>query len=461
MRLHRTPPGQQMSDPARVVVPGLTLDQLVSRPVPIPPLHHVRRLRPPAGPSRDVRADVERELATVLDRVSPGDAVAIGVGSRGVARLQEIVGSVVEVLRERGARPYIVPAMGSHGGATEDGQLAVLAGLGITEASMGVPLEASMSTRLAGVVDEIPVHIASSLDRAQHVLVINRIKSHTSFSGMIESGLAKMLAIGLGKQRGAEKLHELGPLFLEQRIVTACSLLIQSLPVLGGLAVVEDERKAIDLIELVPPDGIGGAHETALLARARGLEARLPFDSLDVLIVDLMGKEISGTGMDTNVLGRRMVRGSPEPAGPQVTNVVVLQVSTGSGGNAVGIGLADFIPRAALEGVDLASTYANAFTAGLQGVQRAQIPIVLSTDRDAVGAALVTAGIPDLAKARIARIRSTLALDELMVSANLLQDPRLEELSAGALLDIFDATGALLPWPAIPTPTAPTAKGTT
>lgn len=448
-----------MSEVARLVVPALTLDHLVSRRVVIPPLRHVRRIRPPAAAPRDVRADVERELATVLDLVAPGDRVAIGVGSRGVARLEDIVGSVVDVLRGRGAVPYIVPAMGSHGGATPEGQLAVLAGLGVTEASTGVEVDASMATRVAGEVDGMSVHVATSLDRAQHVLVVNRLKSHTSFSGDIESGLAKMLVIGLGKQRGAEEVHELGPLVLERRIVAACSLLARSLPVLGGLAVVEDERKAVALIELVRPDGIGGAHEATLLARARGMEARLPFASLDVLVVDLMGKEISGTGMDTNVLGRRMVRGSPEPPGPQVTNVVVLRVSPGSGGNAVGIGLADFIPRAALDGVDLAATYANAFTAGLQGVQRAQIPIVLATDRDAVGAALVTAGVPDLAGARIARIRSTLALDELMVSPNLLQDdPRMEEVDPGVDLEMFDRAGAAAPWPSLP---ASPSEGTT
>ncbi|CUR58797.1 conserved hypothetical protein [metagenome] len=431
-----------------MTVPVIALSELVSRPVPVPRLQLARGVGSKVRASLDIPAAVAGALGPALERVQVGESVAVGVGSRGIARLQETVLAVLEVLRAQGARPFIVPAMGSHGGATPGGQLAVLADLGITEESTGVPIRASMDTRVVGSTDELEVHVSEAACQADHVLVINRIKSHTSFSGQIESGLAKMVAIGLGKQRGAEELHRLGPLHLERRILASCAVVTSSLPVLGGLAVVESRHKDVDEIAFLAGDQIGGPAEAELLARARAQEARLPFDQIDVLIVDRMGKEISGTGMDTNVIGRRMVRGSPEPPGVEVTNIVVLEVSEGSEGNAVGIGLADFLPVSAMANVDLRATYANALTAGLQGVQRAQVPIVLATARDAVCAALLTAGLKDLSEARIVRIRSTLALDELMVSAPLLAtSPGIGAVAGIPEAPLFDGEGAIRPWP--------------
>ncbi|MCW2772066.1 MAG: hypothetical protein JWN91_392 [Nocardioides sp.] len=446
-----------MPEPSPYVVPSISLDSLVSREIPSPRLHLVRRVAGPPAVPIDVHESVARALAPAVEKIQRGDSVAVGVGSRGIARIAELVDAVLEVLTSAGARPFIVPAMGSHGGASPAGQLAVLADLGITEASTGVPIRAGMETRIVGEVDGLEVHCAEAVFDADHVLVVNRLKSHTSFSGKVESGVAKMVAIGLGKQRGAEILHQLGPLHLEARIVAACSLITSSLPVLGGLAVIENRSKGIDAIDFLAADDIGGPREATLLDTARAHEGRLPFDQIDVLIVDTMGKEISGTGMDTNVLGRRMVRGSPEPPGVTITNVVVLHVSEGSEGNAVGLGLADFAPVAALDQVDLRATYANALTAGLQGVQRAQIPIVLATDRDAVHAALLTAGLPDLRTARVARIRSTLALDELMVTANLVETPGLEPVDAEREADLFDPAGNIRPWPS----TAPSSRKST
>jgi hypothetical protein len=310
-----------------------------------------------------------------------------------------------------------------------------------------VPIRAAMDTVSIGEVDGMDVHVAREAALADHILVVNRLKSHTSFSGDIESGLAKMTAVGLGKQEGAEELHRLGPLRLEARIKAACAVIVDHLPVLGGLALVENHRKALVGIDFLGGSELGGHREAELLGTARRLEARLPFDEIDVLIVDTMGKEISGTGMDTNVIGRRMVRGSPEPCGLNVTNIVVLSVTQGSEGNAVGLGLADFVPVTLLENVDLHATYANALTAGLQGVQRAQIPIVLATDRDAVSAALLTAGLGDPAQARMARIRSTLALDEVMVTSNLLPVGSEYGKAGPAQTELFDESGSILPWP--------------
>lgn len=438
-----------MSNPARVGVPAIALGDLVNRTVPMPELVHVRRKASPPQAPMDVRKVLARQLNGPLERVRPGETVAVGVGSRGIARIDEIVSVVVGLLLDRGARPFLIPAMGSHGGATPQGQRAVLADLGITEATVGVPVRASMETESIGELDGLEVHVSREALEADHVLVVNRLKSHTSFTGNIESGLAKMVAIGLGKQRGAEELHRLGPLRLEERIVEAYSRIANRLPLLGGLAVTEGSRKELVSLDFVDPVGIGADEEAALLVRARAHEARLPFDRLDVLIVDAMGKEISGTGMDTNVLGRRMVRGSEEPTSPHITNVVVLAVTPGSEGNAVGLGLADFAPLSLLDDVDLVATYKNALTAGLQGVQRAQVPIMLADDRDAVAAALLTSGVEDPADVRVVRIRSTLGLDDLLVSRNLVGSLAdfdvVDDAGAG---DIFTESGSILPWPA-------------
>ncbi len=427
------------------VLPRLSLAGLLSRDIEIPRLVHVRRASEDPGPPLDVQRAVADELSHPLHSVQRGDSVAVAVGSRGIARVAEVVQAVVATLRQAGAVPYLVPAMGSHGGATAAGQTAVLADLGITEEL--APVRASMEVVSLGRSGDVEIHVSTEALQADHVLLVNRVKSHTSFTGSVESGLAKMAAIGLGKQRGAEELHRLGPLHLERRILAAYALMASRLPVLGGLAVTEDRHKQLLALDFVTTSGIGGKQESALLDRARLHEARLPFTDLDVLVVDRMGKEISGTGMDTNVLGRRMVRGSPEPKGLSVTNVVVTEVTPGSEGNAVGLGLADFIPVAALERVDLAATYANALTAGLQGVQRAQIPIALATERDAVAAAVMTAGVADPAALRMVRIRSTLALDELMITPNLLTEGSgLATVDDQGPLPLFDDDDRLVPW---------------
>lgn len=433
-----------MADPAKIIVPPLLLNRLISEMPAAPSMVRASVRRPAATPLRDLEAELAEQLREPLAAVAPGDRVALAVGSRGIARLADIVATIVQLIRDGGADPFIVPAMGSHGGATQEGQLGVLVDLGITPAL--APIEASMDVIVVGQVQDLAVHTSAAAAAADHVLLVNRVKSHTSFTGSIESGLAKMAAIGLGKQRGAEELHRLGPLHLERRILTAVDLLRARLPLLGGVAVVEGRDKTVDAVQFLPPEAIGSAKEAQLLDLAKGLEARLPFTNLDVLVVDLMGKEISGTGMDTNVIGRRMVRGSPEPGGIAVTNLVVLEVTPGSEGNAVGLGLADFVPASLLAGVDLAATYANALTAGLQGVQRAQVPIVLATAADAVLAALHTAGTADPVAARVARIRSTLALDEVMVSTTLLEEfgDLLEPRTAPAPL--VDPSGALISW---------------
>jgi len=436
--------------PTRAVVPAPRLNQLISRRPELSPLVLLRRKAPEAQ-IYHTQALVRQALVSAPDSVRAGATVAIGVGSRGIAGIADIVRACVDDVRARGGVPFIFPAMGSHGGATADGQESVLAHLGVTHASVGAPIRADMATVEVGTANGVTIAVDAQAASADHVLLINRLKSHTSFSGQVESGLAKMLAVGMGKQRGAEELHRRGPAHLEGRIADAGRVIKAKLPIWGGLAIVETAHKSLHSVQFLSAEQIGNDEEAQLLLVAKAHEARLPFSHLDVLVVDLMGKDISGTGMDTNVLGRRMVRGMPEPTNIDITNVVVLRVSRASHGNATGIGLADFMSARTLEDVDVIATYANALTAGLQGVQRAQLPVVLATDRDAVHAALLTSGVQELAQIRLARIRSTVHLDEIQVTANLVdeagQDFTAVTEGASPAQSSFDEDGTLRAWP--------------
>lgn len=438
-----------MSHLLRLAGKAPSLKDVLGQAPPAVLLVPMRRLAARGEPI-DVSSSVQSQLEPVLARVSAGMQIAVAVGSRGIDGLVTVVAATVSELRRAGARPFIVPAMGSHGGATAKGQAELLAGLGITTESTGAPIESSMHTvRLGSCAPDLNIYFDQRAASADAVLPINRVKSHTSFTGKVESGLAKMLAIGLGKQDGARELHRLGPLQLEQRIRAAATYIVGRVPVIGGLALVEDGLGSLRHIEFVRPEGIGSHSEMRLLELAKELSLRLPVSDIDVLIVDEMGKDRSGTGMDTKVIGRMMVRGSAELTSPYIRNLVVLSLTGASHGNATGIGLADFIPERAAHTVDLKATYANSLTAGLQGIQRAQVPITLATDHDAIGGAVLTAAVSDLSAIRIVRIRDTLHLNDVMVSSALLDECRdagFESLSDDAF-DIFDPQGHVRPWP--------------
>lgn len=392
-------------------------------------------------PTVRARAAIEPHLTEVI----AGDTVAIGVGSRGIDGIADVVAGVVAVLRERGALPFIVPAMGSHGGADAARQQETLSRLGIS-ARLGAPVRATMDTVSLGTAGDVAVRFDAFAAAADHIIIVNRLKSHTSFSGQIESGLAKMLAIGLGKQRGAEELHRLGPARIEERIVTAARHICRRLPVLGGLALVEARDKRLSTVEFVAAEGIGSGRETDLLMLAKAQEARLPFGQADVLVVDAMGKEFSGTGMDTNVLGRRMVRSMPELASPSITNVVCLSITEKSAGNAVGVGLADFVPSQLLERFDPVSTYVNTLTAGSQALQRAKIPIVLRDEVDAVTAAILTCDADAMGSLRVARIHNTLHLDEILVSDSLVDEVASHGYAVVGRCPLSGSHGKMLAW---------------
>lgn len=398
----------------------------------------------------DIAGATAAALEALRGRISPGMTVAITAGSRGIHDKPTVVRAAGQWLRSAGAKPFVVPAMGSHGGATAAGQLEMLAELGMTEESLGMPIRATMETVDLGRVSDGPnAHLDRNAAAADAILVINRVKAHTDFKGDVESGLAKIIAIGLGKQRGAEGIHLYGPANLKTWIPRVAGRILDTGKILGGIAIVENAYDRAARIEFVEPRDIGGAGEMRLLQEAKNLMATLPFDRLDVAVIDVMGKNKSGSGMDTNVIGRMMIRGSAEFDRPHITNIAVLDVSDESHGNAIGLGLADFIPFRILEKIDLRSTYINAMTSGLGGPQRAQIPIAMPTDRDAVAAAILTCGRADLERARIIRLRDTLDLAELLVSASLWDEvqknPRLEIVGEPTAMS-FDHEGRIDKW---------------
>ncbi len=401
----------------------------------------------------DVAAATREALEPLRDRITPGMRVALTAGSRGIRDAPAVLRETGAWLREVGAEPFVVPAMGSHGGATAQGQVGLLAGLGITEESVGLPIEATMDTVELGRVPDGPmVHLDANAARADGIIAINRVKAHTDFHGEVESGLGKIVAIGLGKQRGAEGIHRYGPRNLAVWVPRAARRIIDTGKVLGGLAIVENAYDRGADIVLLGPDDIGAAGEAALLERAKGLMAGIPFDTVDVAVIDQMGKNISGSGLDTNVIGRMMIRGSEEFERPSIANIAVLDVTDASHGNAIGVGLADFIPFRILEKIDLRAAYVNAMTSGLGGPQRGQIPMALPTDRDAVAAALLTCGRADLENARVIRVHSTLDLEQLLVSESMRDeveaDDRLSVTGEPQPLAFDDDHGTISDWSA-------------
>ncbi|WP_346274366.1 hypothetical protein [Pseudonocardia sp.] len=417
--------------------------------VPFPRLLPVRQRFDPMK-VEDVAAATAQALEPLRARVTPGMSVAITAGSRGIHDKPTVVRAAGAWLRALGAEPFVVPAMGSHGGATAEGQVQLLADLGMTEESLGMPIHATMETvELDGVPGGPAVHLDAHAAKADGILAVNRVKAHTDFSGEVESGLSKIIAIGLGKQRGAEGIHRFGPANLGVWIPQVAHRIVGTGKVLGGLAIVENAHDRAARIELVEAHDIGGPAETALLADSKRRMATLPFDDIDVAVIDAMGKNYSGAGMDTNVIGRMMIRGSAEFDRPRIVNIAVLDVSDASHGNAVGLGLADFVPFRLLEKIDLRSVYINAMTSGLGGPQRAQIPMAMATDRSAIAAAVQTCGRPDLDAVALVRMRNTLDLEHLLVSESLrdavLADPGLEITGDPAPM-AFDDDGRLLPW---------------
>lgn len=392
--------------------------------LPLPALYRVRQ-HWDSQPVVDIDGTVRAQFDAVglRSHITPGMRVAVTAGSRGIRDIVPIMRASVAWLRAAGACPFMVPAMGSHGGATAAGQVRLLADLGITEESVGCPIHATMEVvELGTLADGTPVFMDRYAAEADGVLVINRIKPHTSFKAEIESGLAKMCAVGLGKQRGAEMVHRRGIYGLRALLVPMARMVVERGRVLAGLAILEDARDHTAALVALPPADIGGPGEATLLEQSKALLPRLPFDQLDVLVVDEIGKNISGTGVDTNVIGRLRIPGEPEPTCPRINVIVALDLTDASHGNATGIGLVDIIPARLAQKIDFRATYINNLTSGLIGLRKGVLPITLPTPHAAISAALQMCGQPDVSAIRLVRIPNTLLLEELHVSAALLPE---------------------------------------
>ena len=390
--------------------------------VPIPPLLRVGLTHPKGEPVANIGAAVDEALAKSrrFEDLRTGARVAVAVGSRGIAHIPEVVAAAVRHLKERGFAPFIVPAMGSHGGATAEGQAGVLAHLGVTEASVGAPIRATMATvEYGATLHGIPCRFDKNAAEANGVLCINRVKSHTSFDRPIESGLTKLIAVGLGKQAGAQNVHRLGPRGYTEVLPSLARIAIDNSPIAYGIALVENADKQLAVIEGVEPDDFAATDER-LLKVAKTLTARLPFESIDGLIVEWIGKEISGAGMDPAVVGRVGIRSVPDPNKPFVNKLAVLGVTEDSYGSAVGLGNADYTTQKVANHIDLLPMYMNAITAA--GTESARIPAVLADDRTVIQAMVATCWRQDMENARLCQIRSTLYLNEILVSPSLYAD---------------------------------------
>jgi hypothetical protein len=409
------------------------------------------RQRFPESPPLDIPATIRQALGPALCALKPGAKVAVAVGSRGVSNLRLITSASLAALKAAGARPLIVPAMGSHGGGTPAGQLAVLAQYGITQAALDTPFEPAMEVEQVGTTASgFPVLFSAVALRADAILLINRVKPHTDFSGLLGSGLLKMLVVGLGKGAGAANYHALASrLGYAEVIRDSAAIILRAAPILGGLAIVEDQRHQTARITFVPAAEMP-LREGELCAQARALMPGLPFDDIDLLIVDRMGKDISGTGLDPLVIGRSIhgysLLEDPQRPPPRIRRVFVRELTPASRGNATGLGLADFTTTRLVRAVDWEATNLNALTAlSLQG---AKVPIHFATDREVLAKALSTLALADPQLAKVVRIADTLSLERLQVSATCLpllaQSPSLEPL--GPLAEMaFGPDDNLLP----------------
>lgn len=414
-----------MADP-----PGLPPMFLVRQELPRPRVEDLEA---------EVRTHVNRpEIRETLDRAR---SVAVAVGSRGIADIDLVVRSLVAALRAAGVEPFVVPAMGSHGGATAAGQEEVLAHLGITEQLVGAPIRSSMEVEeITSVASPsgrtVPLLMDALAWGADAVVVVNRIKPHTGFRGPVESGLCKMLALGLGKHAGARRLHREGYGAFDRLMLDAGRAVIATGRVAFGLAIVENAYEEPAVIEAIPAGRIA-EREQVLLEEARRLIPGLPLPEIDVLVVERFGKNISGTGMDPNVTGRGET-GAPLPgyAGPEIGRIVVLGLTPETEGNAHGIGLADLVTRRLLDAVDRHATWTNTLTTGTLAC--GHLPIALDTDEQAIRAAIDSVPGADPDRVGVVRVKDTLHLSEFAVSQSLLDAIR--SLDRGEVVGPWDGS---------------------
>jgi hypothetical protein len=362
----------------------------------------------------DLKGELGMELLKIAPMIKPGARIAIAAGSRGIRNLALIVREVSAFVKSKKAFPFIIPAMGSHGGATAEGQAEILAGYRITAETTGIPVISSMDVvELPSGDSRVPVFMDRNAFESDGVILINRIKPHTDYHSEYESGLVKMSVIGLGKEKQASAIHSYGIYGLRELIPMVAKEILSSGKIIGGVAVVENAYDETMCIR-----ALGASEffekEPSLLRMASGNMPSLPADDIDVLIIDQMGKDISGVGIDTNIIGRIKIQGQEEPGKPSIKAIAVTDLTDSSHGNALGIGLSDVITRRLFDKIDFTSTYTNTITSSF--IERAKIPVVAANDKEAFQIALRSCGYLKKGSEKIVRIRDTLHLDQLYVS---------------------------------------------
>jgi hypothetical protein len=363
-----------------------------------------------SNPLAEAAAETRRALDALRIEIPTGE-VAITAGSRGIAHIDAIIRAAGDWLRDRGASPFIVPCMGSHNGATADGQRAMIESLGITEQAMGMEIRSNMEVVRIGSVSTGDVYMDRRCYESAGVLVVNRVKLHTCFSGPVQSGLSKMMVVGMGKIKSAETFHRSAPAGRKDMIAEMARVVLSSGKILAGLAILEDGYDETAEIHALCPEEIP-SREPALLERHRRYFPRLPLEAVNVLVVGAIGKTYSGTGMDTNVIGYRGIKGFEDLSTPRINVIAALSLSPESQGNAIGVGLADFITRRLREEIDEKKTFINVFTTG--DMERAKIPATLADDETLVEIIRGRFG-----ESRWVFIRDTLHLDEFFVSEDI------------------------------------------
>ncbi|MBW1782548.1 MAG: DUF362 domain-containing protein [Deltaproteobacteria bacterium] len=390
----------------------------------LPQIGFIRQLHEEDSVS-DTQAHVTQQLtdSRLLEPVKAGDSVLLTAGSRGIDCMVDLLSACVRAVREKGGKPIIFPSMGSHGRGEAEGQVKVLEHLGITEETVGAPVYGRMEMVQIGTVhDNVPVYTDKVVVEADHVLVINRVKEHTEYIGETESGILKMAVVGLGRHLGAESMHQLAVNITYQKSITAIAkVLFDKLNILGALAMLENHSNALRRVVPIPKGDIFDK-EAELLQEAMRYKPKLPFEELDILIVDEIGKEISGTGVDTKVIGRIMNIYERDCETPRITRVIIRDLTEKTEGNAVGIGLADFTTQRAVDKIDFEALNTNCITAVTP--EKGRIPITLKTDKAAIEAALKTIGLWTPESVRIAWVSNSVSLEWLAVSKKLTDSVR-------------------------------------
>ena len=387
--------------------------------IKLPEMYQVTQLFP-NDRLKDIRGKLDEDIQSpeLNKTVKPGQRIAVLVGSRGISNLSVIVKATIDNLIALGTKPFIIPTMGSHGGGIAEEQRKIIEGYGITEAAMGVPIAASMETKIIGqTADGIPVHIDQNAFHADGIVPVGRVKVHTDFDGPIESGLCKMLAIGGGKHNGCSRLHQEGFDKFPVLIPEVAEIMLQKLNVPFGVAIIENGHEEIYHVEAVPGNKIM-EREPELLKISRQLMPKLQFDEIDVLVVEQMGKDVTGAGMDPNITGRKSIGKIENFDGPDIKRILVLGLSEGTHNNATGCGIADFITEDGYKMIDPLSTYTNCIASG--NPEAGKMPIIVKDEEEGLRAAIQTCTDIDVNKAKVVKIKDTLHLVHIQVSESLL-----------------------------------------